>query len=97
MRRLKERFDETVMMKQANVCAFSLQQGEYGDDAMGITMGLLHTSDSGGAMHKIREKRKMRQANTKASGKRATQMAQRAKNKDCLSSSVVLSNPPVWN
>lgn len=91
MRRWKERFEETAMMKQANTRAFSSQQGEYGDDAMGITMGLLDTADSGGAIRKVSEKRKVRQANTKASRKRAMTMAQQAKNKDGLASSVVFS------
>mmetsp|Transcript_28391 Transcript_28391/g.76911 ORF Transcript_28391/g.76911 Transcript_28391/m.76911 type:complete len:553 (-) Transcript_28391:2840-4498(-) len=91
MRRLKERFEETSMMKQANTRAFSTQQGEYGDDAMGITMGLLDTTDNGGAIRKVTEKRKIRQANTKASRKRAMQMAQQAKNRDGLASSVVFT------
>jgi len=91
MRRMKERFEETAMMKQANTRAFSTQQGEYGDDSMGITMGLLDTADSGGAIRKVTEKRKMRQADTKASRKRAMQMAQQAKNKDGLASSVVFT------
>ena len=87
----KERFEETAMMKQANTRAFSAQQGEYGDDAMGITMGLLDTADSGGAIRKVAETRKIRQANTKSSRKRAMQMAQQAKNKDGLASSVVFT------
>lgn len=91
MRRWKERFEETALMKQANTRAFSSQQGEYGDDAMGITMGLLDTADSGGAIRRVTEKRKMGQANTKASRKRAAQMAQQAKNKDGLASSVVFT------
>eukprot|EP00980_Cylindrotheca_fusiformis_P022331 scaffold9191_cov114-Cylindrotheca_fusiformis.AAC.26 len=91
MRRWKERFEETAMMKQANTRAFSSQQGEYGDDAMGMTMGLLDTADSGGAIRKVSEKRKMRQANTKASRKRAMTLAQQAKNKDGLASSVVFT------
>jgi U4/U6 small nuclear ribonucleoprotein PRP31 len=90
-RRWKERFEETAMMKQANTRAFSAQQGEYGDDAMGITMGLLDSADSGGAVRKVAEKRKMRQTNTKASRKRAAQMALSAKNKDGLASSVVFT------
>ncbi len=89
MRRVKERHEESALMKQANTRAFASQQGEYGDDAMGITMGLLDTADSGGAIRKVSEKRKMRQANTKASRKRSTQLAQQAKNKDGLASSVV--------
>lgn len=91
IRKLKERFEETAMMKQANTRAFSTQQGEYGDDAMGITMGLLDTADSGGAIRRVTEKRKMRQANTKATRKRAMQMAQQAKNRDGLASSVVFT------
>lgn len=91
MRRWKERFEETAMMKQANTRAFSSQQGEYGDDAMGVTMGLLDTADNGGAIRKVSEKRKMRQANTKASRKRTLTLAQQAKSKDGLASSVVFT------
>ncbi|OEU15469.1 Nop domain-containing protein [Fragilariopsis cylindrus CCMP1102] len=92
MRRMKERFEETAMMKQANTRAFSTQQGEYGDDSMGITMGLLDTTDSGGAIRKVTEKRKMKQADTKKTRKRAMQMAQQAKNNDGLAS-MELINP----
>ena len=74
IRRLKERFEETDMMKQANRRAFSAEAGEYGDDAMGLTLGMLDTKD-GGAMRNTIEKRKMKQANTKASRKRAIQMS----------------------
>lgn len=91
MRRWKERFEETAMMKQANTRAFSSQQGEYGDDAMGITMGLLDTADTGGAIRKTTEKRNMRQANSKSSRKRAMQMAQQTRNNDGLASSVVFT------
>eukprot|EP00934_Nitzschia_sp_Nitz4_P005149 Nitzschia sp. Nitz4//scaffold56_size114212//84467//87188//NITZ4_003962-RA/size114212-augustus-gene-0.86-mRNA-1//-1//CDS//3329554742//5139//frame0 len=91
IRKWKERFEETAMMKQANTRAFSSAQGEYGDDAMGITLGLLDTADSGGNIRKTTEKRKMRQANTKASRKRAAQLAQKTVNKDGLASSVVFS------
>ena len=77
MRRIKERYEETAMMKQANTRAFSAKAGEYGDDAMGLTMGLLDTSDvvGAGSMRKTTEKRKMRQANTKKSRKRQAQMS----------------------
>ena len=83
MRRLKEKFEETELMKQANRRAFSTETGEYGDDAMGLTLGML---EKGGASQSgnVRQlslqanKRKMRQANTKASRKRAAQMAQQA-------------------
>ena len=74
---MKERYEETAMMKQANTRAFSAKTGEYGDDAMGLTMGLLDTSEISGAgsMRKTTEKRKMRHANTKNSRKRQAQMS----------------------
>ena len=77
MRRIKERFEETAMMKQANTRAFSAKAGEYGDDAMGLTMGLLDTAEFSGSasLRKTTEKRKMRQANTKNSRKRQAQMS----------------------
>ena len=76
------------MMKQANTRAFSTQAGEYGDDSMGLTMGMLDTTDGGGALRKKTEKRKMRQANTKASRKRAVQMAAGATTSGLASSMV---------
>jgi U4/U6 small nuclear ribonucleoprotein PRP31 len=91
MRRLKSRFEETAMMKQANTRAFSSQVGEYGDDAMGLTMGMLDT-DGGGAVRKTTEKRKMGHANTKASRKRQVQMATSAANaSNGLASSMVFT------
>ncbi|KAL9186935.1 hypothetical protein ACHAXT_010655 [Thalassiosira profunda] len=88
IRRLKERFEETEMMKQANRRAFSSEAGEYGDDAMGLTLGMLDAKE-GGAMRNTVEKRKMRQANTKASRKRAVQMSSGATNG--LASSMVFT------
>ena len=61
-------------MKQANKRAFSVEAGEYGDDAMGLTLGMLDTKEVGAIRNTV-EKRKMRQANTKASRKRAIQMS----------------------
>jgi len=92
MRRLKERYEETAMMKQANTRAFSQQAGEYGDDAMGLSMGLLESSEStaGGKLRKATEKRKMRQANTKASRKRAAKMNAQS-NTSGLASSMVFT------
>ena len=74
---MKERFEETAMMKQANTRAFGMQSGEYGDDVMGLTRGLLDTQDvsAGGALRKTTEKRKMKVANTKASRKKMAQMS----------------------
>lgn len=76
MRRLKGRYETTALMKQANTRAFSAQAGEYGDDAMGKTLGLLDASvEAGGALRKNNaEKRKMKYANTRASRKKAAQM-----------------------
>jgi U4/U6 small nuclear ribonucleoprotein PRP31 len=77
MRRLQERYEETSMMKQANTRAFSTQAGEYGDDAMGLTLGLLDTAEvtAGGALRKnTGERKKMKFANTRQSRKRAAQM-----------------------
>lgn len=94
IRRLKEKFEETAMMKQANTRAFSAQAGEYGDDAMGLTRGLLDTVDvgAGGALRRKTEKRKMRIANTKASRKRAAQLkAQASGPTNGLATSVVFT------
>ncbi|EED91106.1 predicted protein [Thalassiosira pseudonana CCMP1335] len=88
IRRMKERFEETELMKQANKRAFSVESGEYGDDAMGLTLGMLSTKE-GGAMRNTVEKKKMRQANTKASRKRAIQMSSGATNG--LASSMVFT------
>jgi len=82
MRLIKEKFAETEMMKQANRRGFSTESGEYGDDAMGLTLGLLEKNRDGSGnvrhmagSHALGNKRKVRQANTKASRKRAAQMA----------------------
>lgn len=47
MRQLKEQFAETEMMKQANRRGFSVETGEYGDDAMGLTLGMLEKTKDG--------------------------------------------------
>lgn len=79
MRQLKEQFAETEMMKQANRRGFSVETGEYGDDAMGLTLGMLEkTKDGSGNIRHMAgsaaNKRKMKQSNTKAARKRAAQM-----------------------
>ena len=76
------------MMKQANRRAFSVESGEYGNNAMGLTLGMLDMKE-GGAMCNTVEERKMRQANTKASRKRAVQMSSGATNG--LASSMVFT------
>lgn len=93
MRRIKERFEETSMMKQANTRAFASQAGEYGDDSMGLTMGLLDTAEvsAGGNLRKTTEKRKIRFANTKASRKKQAQMSAASSNRSGLASSVVFT------
>lgn len=98
MRLLKEKFTESEMMKQANRRGFSMETGEYGDDAMGLTLGMLEkTKDgssyaSGSIRHmagSVANKRKMRHANTKASRKRAEQM--KAGQSNGLASSMVFT------
>jgi U4/U6 small nuclear ribonucleoprotein PRP31 len=82
MRRLKGRYEETTLMKQANTRAFSVQTGEYGDDAMGRTLGLLEmstgsvgaTTTEHSSIRKQIEVKKMKYANTRASRKKAAQM-----------------------
>lgn len=99
MRRIKERFEETELMKQANRRGFSMSSGEYGDDAMGLTLGMLEKSNDGSGLgnnaQKLSriggEKRKMRQANTKASRKRAAQMAASSGQTNGLASSMVFT------
>ena len=101
MRRMKERFEETSMMKQANTRAFSAQAGEYGDDAMGLTLGLLDTADltgggtnSHGPVRKnVGEKKKMKYANTRESRKRSAQLQAKANNVNAsgLASSMVFT------
>jgi U4/U6 small nuclear ribonucleoprotein PRP31 len=78
MRRLKENYEETELMKQANKRVFSQGTGEYGDDAMGLTMGLLDSSE-GGDLRKKSQLKKLRHSNTKASRKKAAQQAAQAK------------------
>ena len=81
MRKLKERYEETALMKQANTRAFSAKTGEYGDDAMGLTRGLLDTDDfvaaTGSSLKKqssSSNNKKVRMANTKATRKRDAQL-----------------------
>lgn len=85
MRRMKERFEETALMKQANTRAFSKQTGEYGDDAMGRSLGLLESDTK--LRKGVGEKRKTKFANTRASRKKAAQAA--AKPTSGLETSVV--------
>ena len=77
MRRLKERFEETEFMKQVNRRAFSDSTGEYGDDAMGLTLGMLENSTSANGVVQ-RSKKRLRKANTKASRKAQLQQQQYA-------------------
>jgi U4/U6 small nuclear ribonucleoprotein PRP31 len=94
MRRLKERFEETALMKQANTRAFSTQAGEYGDDAMGKTLGLLDAAPGeagGGVRRNTAEKRKMTYANTRASRKKAAAGIAKATSTSGLASSMVFT------
>jgi U4/U6 small nuclear ribonucleoprotein PRP31 len=91
IRRLKERFEETDLMKQANSRAFATQTGEYADDSMGLTMGLLDAAE-GVVRKQVGEKRKFRHANTQASRKRQQQLAAASASKSSgLASSMVFT------
>ena len=72
-----------------------MRTGEYGDDAMGKTLGLLETSaEAGGALRKNKsEKRKMKSANTRSFRKTQAQMNAKAApaNTSGLASSMVFT------
>lgn len=94
IRKMKERFEETAMMKQANTRAFSTQTGEYGDDAMGLTRGLMDSKPTSSSSSRIRKtvgNRVSRIVNTKASRKRALEQERRTKNSTSGLSSMVFS------
>ena len=84
----KQQFEEMEMMKQANRRAFLVESGEYGDDAIGLTLGMLDSKE-GGVMCNTVKKKKMRYANTKASRKKAVQMSSRGTSG--LASSIVFT------
>ncbi len=90
VRRMKERFETTELQKQANKRSFNTQVGEYGDDAMGLTLGMLDSKD-GGNLRQAVEKKKMKQANTKASRKKAAEMAKKSGATSGLVSSMVFT------
>ena len=90
VRRMKERFETTDLQKQANKRSFNVGIGEYGDDAMGMTLGMLDSKD-GGNLRQAVEKKKMRQANTKASRKKAAQMSRSNGTTSGLVSSMVFT------
>ena len=90
VRRMKERFETTELQKQANKRSFNVGIGEYGDDAMGMTLGMLDSKD-GGNLRQAIEKKKMRQANTKASRKKAAQMVRSSGAASGLVSSMVFT------
>lgn len=72
IRRLKERFEETELMKQVNRRIFSGEVGEYGDDAMGLTLGMLEARrGTCNVRNAVSKSVKMRKVNTKASRKHA--------------------------
>ena len=90
VRRMKERFETTELQKQANKRSFNVGIGEYGDDAMGMTLGMLDSKD-GGTLRQAVEKKKMRQGNTKATRKKAAQMARSSGASSGLVSSMVFT------
>mmetsp|Transcript_479 Transcript_479/g.808 ORF Transcript_479/g.808 Transcript_479/m.808 type:complete len:517 (+) Transcript_479:133-1683(+) len=96
MRSLKEKFSESEMLKQANRRGFSVETGEYGDDAMGLTLGMLEkTKDgSGNIRHlagSVGDKRKLKQSNTKLARKKAAAMNHGRGQSSGLATSVVFT------
>jgi U4/U6 small nuclear ribonucleoprotein PRP31 len=47
VRRMKERYAMTELRSQQNKLSFSMNEGEYGDSAMGLDMGMIGHKDSG--------------------------------------------------
>jgi len=98
VRKMKERYAEGAVSKQMNQRAFKSASGEYGDDAMGLTLGMLDSREGGGGpAGSVRaatsEKRKMAISNTKASRKRAARTAAQTSggNPSGMASSMVLT------
>jgi U4/U6 small nuclear ribonucleoprotein PRP31 len=47
VRKMKARYEVTEMRKQQNKMAFTTNEGEYGDSAMGFTSGMVGSKDTG--------------------------------------------------
>lgn len=47
VRRLKERYAVSELQAQHNKISFSLNEGEYGDSAMGVDKGMIGSKDTG--------------------------------------------------
>ena len=47
VRKMKERYAVTDLQSQQNKISFSLNEGEYGDRAMGLDRGMVGSKDSG--------------------------------------------------
>ena len=57
VRRFKERFAMTEMRAQQNKMNFKIDEGEYGDSAMGVDLGMLSSSASTGKLRAPQEKK----------------------------------------
>jgi hypothetical protein len=85
VRAAKARFKETEIHKLANKRSFGLVNGEYGDDAMGMDMGMLGSARANGALRvdnkgtqKVRGRAKKRCRCVRAREKRAGGRSARA-------------------
>ena len=47
VRKMKERYAVTDLQSQQNKISFSLNEGEYGDSAMGVDKGMIGSKDGG--------------------------------------------------
>mmetsp|Transcript_8881 Transcript_8881/g.16648 ORF Transcript_8881/g.16648 Transcript_8881/m.16648 type:complete len:519 (-) Transcript_8881:1611-3167(-) len=57
VRRFKERFAMTEMRAQQNKMNFKIDEGEYGDSAMGVDMGMLSSAAGSGKLRAPQEKK----------------------------------------
>ena len=87
VRRFKERFAMTEMRAQQNKMNFKIDEGEYGDSAMGVDMGLLSSSSGSGKLRAPQEKKIAKSENKRQ--KKAVSMSSGATNG--LSSSLVFT------
>lgn len=87
VRRFKERFAMTEMRAQQNKMNFKIDEGEYGDSAMGVDMGMLSSASGSGKLRAPQEKKVPNNANKKQ--KKAISMSSGQTNG--LSSSLVFT------
>ena len=92
VRKQKEMFALTEVHKAANKRSFMEVNGEYGDDAMGMDMGMLGDAKIGGALRGVKATQKVKlNENSKQGKKRAIQMSGGSGSTNGLASSMVFT------